>query len=144
MNLAEVLIAAVLFTLSAGSSLQIWSLISLAAVEEERRQQLADRLDGELAGLDAWLRLQAQQAVAHPPCGQSAGSLQTLLVSRAPSAGVQRQTSLLAGSDGVLLELAIEGLPLRRRRLVLPAALGLCTPAPQPAQVAGPGGGGHG
>lgn len=130
MNLMEVLIAALLFALSAGSSLRIWSLVSMGVMQEERQQQLADRLDGELAALEASLRLHSRQTLEPPPCGNSADSLRTLLSSRPSSAGVQRQLSLLPSQDGLLLELAIEGLPVRRQRLLLPAALGLCQPLP--------------
>ncbi len=139
MNLMEVLSAALLFSLSAGSSLQIWSLISIGVMQEERRQQLADRLDGDLAALEASLRLHSRQMLQPPPCGSSAASLRTLLSSHPSSAGVQRQLTLLPTQDGLLVELAIEGLPVRRQRLVLPAALGLCQPLPAaPAAMAAP------
>jgi hypothetical protein len=125
-NLIEVLLAALLFSLSAGSSLRIWSLIAMGVTQEERRQLLADRLEGELAALEASLRLQSRQTLEPPPCGNSATTLQTLLSSRPSSAGVERRLTLLPADDGLLLELAIEGLPHRRQRLLLPAALGLC------------------
>lgn len=130
MNLIEVLLAALLFSLSAGSSLRIWGLISMGVMQEERRQLLADRLDGELAALEASLRLQSRQALPPPPCGNTASSLQSLLSARPSPEGVQRRLTLLPADDGLLLELAIEGLPLRRQRLVLPAALGLCQSTP--------------
>lgn len=142
MSLSEVLMAALLFSLSAGSSLRIWSQIAVGVMQEERRQQLADRLDGELAALEASLRLQSLQRLPPPPCGNSAASLRTLLSSRPSSEGVERQLSLLPAQDGLLLELAIDGLPVRRQRLVLPAALGLCqtaapTPTPTPTPIDG-------
>lgn len=130
MNLAEVLMAAMLLAMSAGSSLRIWSLISVSVIQEERRQQLADRLDGELAALEASLRLQNRQGSSPPPCGNSAAALQMQLNSRPSAAGVQRQLKLLPAEDGLLLELAIDGLPFRRQRLVLPAAMGLCRSVP--------------
>lgn len=129
MNLVEVVLAGVLFTVSAGSSLQIWSLVSLGVVQEERRQQLADRLEEELVGQEALLRLQGRRMLPAPTCGASAAALQALLAARTPGAGVQRQLRLLPQEDGLLVELTAEGLPLRRQRLYLPAALGLCVPA---------------
>lgn len=126
MNLIEVLMAALLVSLSAGSSLRIWSLIAMGVTQEERRQLLADRLEGELAALEASLRLQSRQSPQPPPCGNSAATLQTLLSSRPSAEGVERRLTLLPADDGLLLELAIDGLPLRRQRLLLPAALGLC------------------
>lgn len=137
MSLIEVLMAALLFSLSAGSSLRIWSLISMGAMQEERRQVLADRLDGELAGLEAMLRLQSRQALQPPPCGHAAASLQALLSARPSAEGVQRRLTLLPADDGLVLELAIEGLPLRRQRLLLPAALGLCQSSPVPSAAMG-------
>ena len=134
MNLIEVLLAALLFSLSAGSSLQIWSLVAMGVTQEERRQRLADRLEGELAALEASLRLQSRQTLQAPPCGNSATTLQTMLSSRPSSQGVERRLTLLPAEDGLLLELAIEGLPHRRQRLLLPAALGLCqSPAAEAA-----------
>lgn len=138
MNLIEVLVAATLMTLSASSTLQIWNQLSLGVLQQEQRQQLADRLDGELAALEASLRLQSQQAQPIPACGHAAPSLQALLLSRPAAAGVQRQLKLLDQEDGLLLELAIEGLPLRRQRLYLPAALGLCDAAAAAAPLAPP------
>ncbi len=126
MNLIEVLMAALLFSLSAGSSLRIWSLISMGVMQEERHQLLAERLDGELAALEATLRLQSRQVLQPPPCGNTAASLQALLSSRPSAEGVQRRLTLLPADDGLVLELAIDGLPVRRQRLLLPAALGLC------------------
>jgi hypothetical protein len=115
-SLIEVLMAALVFSLSAGSSLRIWSLISMGVMQEERRQVLADRLDGELAGLEAMLRL---------------------LSARPRAVGVQRRLTRLPADDGLVLELAIEGLPLRRQRLLLPAALGLCQSPPVPSTAMG-------
>jgi len=140
MNRLEVLIAALLFALSAGSSLRILSQTSLGVVQEERRQLLRERLDGELAALEAGLRLLARQTPQPPPCGNTAASLRAQLSSRPSVEGVWRQLSLLPAQDGLLLELAIEGLPLRRQRLVLPAALGLCQPgaSTQPLMPAQP------
>lgn len=129
MNLVEVVLAGVLFTVSAGSSLQIWSLVSLGVAQEERRQQLADRLEGELVGLEALLRSQARRMLPVPTCGASAATLQALLAARTPAVGVQRQLRLLPEEDGLLVELTAEGFPLRRQRLYVPAALGLCVPA---------------
>lgn len=126
MNLIEVLVAALLFSLSAVSSLRIWNLIAIGVTQEERHQQLADRLEGELAALEASLRQQSRQTLPRPPCGNSATALQTLLRSRPSTEGVERRLALLPEDDGLLLDLAIEGLPLRRQRLLLPAALGLC------------------
>jgi hypothetical protein len=137
-NLTEVLLAALLFSLSAGSSLRIWSLITVGVMQEERRQLLADRLDGELASLEASLRLHSRQSLQPPPCGNAATSLQTLLSSRPSGEGVQRRVTVLHADDGLLLELAIEGLPVRRQRLVLPAALGLCQSTPPTPGVLGP------
>lgn len=139
MNLIEVLMAALLFSLSAGSSLQIWSQLSQGVMREERHQQLADRLDAELAAVDASLRLQSRQLQQPPPCGNTATALHSQLASRPLAAGMRRQLSLLEGQEGLLLDLAVEGLPIRRQRLYLPAALGLCsasaagTAAPAPA-----------
>jgi hypothetical protein len=134
MNLIEVLVASLLVSLSAVSSLGIWSQITLGVVQEERRQLLSERLEAELATLDANLRIQ-RRGLTTATCGASAAALQTSLAAQPVAAGVERRLKVLPGEDGVLLELSIEGLPLRRRRLYLPAALGLCD-APQPAAAA--------
>jgi hypothetical protein len=129
MNLVEVVLAGILLTVSAGSSLQIWSLVSLGVAQEERRQQLAERLEGELVGLEAQLRSQGRRMLPASICGASAATLQALLAARTPVAGVQRQLRLLPEEDGLLVELTAEEIPLRRQRLYVPAALGLCVPA---------------
>lgn len=138
MNLIEVLMAALLFSLSAGSSLRIWSLISMAVMQEERRQLLADRLDSELAALEASLRLQSRQTLQPPPCGNTASVLQTRLSSRPSTEGVLRRLTVLPAEDGLLLELSIQDLPVRRQRLVLPVALGLCQSTSATPTVPGP------
>lgn len=133
MSLIEVLIAALLFSLSASASLQIWSQLCQGVIQEERHQQLADRLDTELAALDASLRLQGRQLLQPPPCGNTGAALHSQLSARPLGAGIQRQLSISAGGSGptgdeaLLLELAVDGLPIRRQRLYVPAALGLCS-----------------
>lgn len=142
MTLLEGLIATLLFSFSAGSSLQIWSRLSAGVMQEERRQQLADRLDAELAAVDASLRLQSRQLLQLPPCGNSAAALHSQLAARPLAAGVRRQLSVLEGEEALLLDLAVDGLPIRRQRLYLPAALGLCST--QAAGTATPAPAGHG
>ena len=132
MNLLEVLMAAVLFVLSAGSSLQIWNLISSGEMQHQQRQRLADRLDVELAAVEGLLRQQARQVQALPACGQGAAPLALLIGTRPVHEGIVRRITPLDLEDGLLLELAVEGSPLRRRRLYRPAALGLCLPASPP------------
>lgn len=142
MTLIEVLMAALLFSLSAGSSVQIWNQLSLGVMQEERHQQLADRLDAELAAVDASLRLQSRQLLQPPPCGNTAAALHSQLAARPLAAGLQRQLRVLEGEETLLLDLAVDGLPIRRQRLYLPAALGLCST--QAAGTATPAPAGHG
>lgn len=130
MNLMEVMVATLLFSVSAGSSMRIWSLISSGEAQQRQSQEQAQRLESELASVEAQLRLEAQQATALPVCGQGAAHLVALLTSRPSRPGVLRQITRLDLEDGVLLQLAGEGSPLRRQRLYRPAALGLCTPSP--------------
>ena len=126
MNLIELMVASSLVSVCALASLGLCSQISLAVLQEERRQHLADRLEGELAALEATLRLQSQRSARPSTCDIAAAELQALLASRPPGSGVQRRLQRLEREDGLLLELAIEGLPIRRQRLYMPAALGLC------------------
>jgi type II secretory pathway component PulJ len=135
MNLIEVMLATVLFAFSAGSSLQIWGLISLDERQQQQRQQLAERLEGELVSLEALLRQQPRRAGELPPCAQGREQLTSLLNSLPPRAGVQRRITAVEQQDGLLLELAIDGSSLRRQRLYRSAALGLCLP---PSSAAAP------
>lgn len=130
MSLLEGLIAALLFALSAGASLQIWSQLSVGVIQEEQQQQLADRLDAEVAAIDASLRLQSRQQLQPPPCGATVAALHDQLSTRPLAAGIQRQLTVLHADEALLLDLAVDGLRLRRQRLYMPAALGLCSPIP--------------
>jgi len=138
MSLLEALIAALLFALSAGASLQIWSQLSMGVIQEERQQQLTDQLDAELAAVEASLRLQSRQQLQPPPCGDTAAALHAQLSERPSAAGIQRQLTVLQADEALLLDLAVDGLPLRRQRLYLPAALGLCSPIPTAPPPAAP------
>lgn len=129
MNLMEVVMAALVFSVSAGSSLQIWTLMSAGVLQQEQRQRLADRLDGELAALEAMVRLQSRRQGTPVACEAGAAALRQWLLTRPLGDGVVRQVSPLPQEDGVLLQLTIAGSPGRRQRLFHPAALGLCLPA---------------
>lgn len=136
MNLIEAMLAAVLFSCSAGSCLQLWGLLSLDAQRQHQRQQLAERLEGELVSLEAFLRQQPRREQALPPCGQGPEPLRSLLASRPARAGVYRQISVPGLDDALLVELSSEGSSLRRRRLYRAAALGLCLPSAPAAAAA--------
>ncbi|MFM7087281.1 MAG: hypothetical protein ACKOXO_09880 [Cyanobium sp.] len=144
MNLVDVLMAGLVFSIGAGSSLQIWSLVSVGVLQQEQRQQQADRLEEELAALEAVLRLQSRRttpiAAGELPqrCQVAAAALHTWLVSRPLGAGVERRLTMLPDGEGVLLELAHTAGTWQRQRLYHPAAHGLCPPAaPRPAEPGG-------
>ncbi|MFM7314635.1 MAG: type II secretion system protein J [Cyanobium sp.] len=135
MSLMEVMVAALLFSMSAVSSLQIWSQVTMGVLQEERRQQLLERLDAELAAVEASLRQQKHLGLPEPICGTAADAMKTLLAARPAGDGVERQLIVLREEDSLLVEMAIEGLPIRRQRLYQPAALGLCR-SDSPAETA--------
>lgn len=141
MNLMEVMVATLLFSVSAGSSMRIWSLISSGEARQRHQQQQAERLEAELASQEALLRQQALQATDLPICGQGADRLVALLKARPARPGVLRRITRLDLEDGVLVELASEGASLSRQRLYRPAALGLCLPFPVAAPLPAAGGG---
>ena len=141
MNLMEVMMATLLFSVSAGSSMRVWSLISSGEAQQRLHREQAELLETELASQEAWLRQQALVATDLPVCGQGAERLVALLGRRPPRPGVQRRITRLDLEDGVLVELTGEHSSLLRQRLYRPAALGMCLPSPVPSPLSAAAGG---
>ncbi len=128
MTLAELLTGSVVFSLSAGASLQLWALAGAAAVRQEQLQLRLDQADAVLVGAEVALR---RLAAASPvggaePCGLIADRLVQELAAVPAAPGLARQLQRPGDGDRVLLSLAVEGTAEPRRRVFLPAALGLC------------------
>ena len=126
MTIAESLVAASLFLGALAGSLQVWGVSASAALAEEARQALRDRVEVELMASEARLRRFEAASPALVDCSTVAQLLARSLAAYPQPAGLRRQVS--ATAEGLVqVEVAAEQLaePMRRR-LWSPAALGLC------------------
>jgi hypothetical protein len=133
MSIAELLTGSVVFSLSAGASLQLWALASAATLQQERLQQRMDQADAALISADVALRRFAAAAsvgggagARGGDCGEVADRLAQELAAMPAAPGLERQLQRPGAGDRVLLSLVVEGLTVPRQRLLVPAALGLC------------------
>jgi hypothetical protein len=128
MTIAELLTGSVVFSLSAGASLQLWALASAATVRQEQLQLRLDQADAVLVAAEVALRRLAAAAPVGgaEACGVIADRLQQELEAVPAAPGLVRQLQRPGDGDRVLLSLAVDGTAEPRQRMFLPAALGLC------------------
>ena len=129
MNLAEVIIAALIFVGACGGAAQLGAS-SAQAMTQGRQLALAQAgVEAQLLAVAPLLRAQAPAQPASD-CALAARAMVQQLELGLPDAaeGVQRQLSLSDRADQVLLSLnTVSG--ARRERLFSPAAFGWCAPA---------------
>ncbi len=135
MTLTETVMASLVFSLTAASSLHLLELVSKSVMELEKRQQRSDQLEAGLVAFEGLLRSESHQSTPMGDCSEAAGRLLLVLQSRLPVQGLRPELSLVPSGDALQLRLAIEGLSQTRQRTYHPAAFGLC-PAPASVEVA--------
>jgi len=133
MSLTEVLVASCLLLGALSGSLQLWAFTVGMGSEEERRQLLRERVEAELIGSEARLRLLSRALPPSGDCHAQGHSLQAALAASPVPEGLRRQLRLQ--DEGPMLEVSLdaEGLGEPRQRLWSPAAFGLCATAAAPA-----------
>jgi hypothetical protein len=141
MTILESLVAAVLFSASAGVSAQILGIASASSVHHGRIEALVDRQEAEMQLIDQQFRRLRQPVPLPQDCGTASEWLRTLIEAMPVAEAISRRIEPSGDGDHVLVELGVEGRPIPRRRLYSPAALNLCGGAPLPS---GPPATGHG
>ena len=143
MNLAEVLVAALVFSIAGGSSLRVWSGSAASSQSALLQEQWLLQIDADLQRSEGTLR---QVATARGPlesCDAAVAFMQQAVVGEArahPGVGlpaavarqVLPQRLQLDGASVAVLVLRYglttpgAGPPLQRERLLAPQAYGLC------------------
>ena len=140
MNLAEVLLAGLLFSLASAGSLEVMAGLGRSQQRTSQAQAAEVQLEAELRRSQALVRSgAAQQQATDLACEQPALLLSRLLTDPAPGEGndpapsaatpapLVRQVSVLAPGL-VRLQLGAAGGRWQRQRLFSAAAYGLCPP----------------
>ncbi|MBV2351504.1 hypothetical protein KUL97_07260 [Synechococcus sp. HK05] len=131
MQLVEVMVAASVFAMATGSSVQLWSRAALGSQQVEMQQQQAERVE-----LDR-LQLQARwQAELRPSCSVSPAQLITV-AERVP-VPPQLRREVVPVDQGAALQVRwwLEASPANaRERLFTAAGLGLCDPVAAAEEV---------
>ena len=140
MNLAEVLLAGLLFSLASAGSLEVMAGLGRSQQRTSQAQAAEVQLEAELRRSQALVRSgAAQQQATDLACEQPALLLSRLLTDPAPGEGndpapsaatpapLVRQVSVLAPGL-VRLQLGAAGGLWQRQRLFSAAAYGLCPP----------------
>jgi hypothetical protein len=122
-SLIELLTGSVLFTATAGSSLQLWALAGAAAVAEQRQQERLEQAEAALTRAETSLRALAPSA---GDCTTATAQLLQALAAQPLAPGLARQLEVSPSGDGVVLRMAVAGEAEPRQRLYAPAAFGRC------------------
>ena len=129
MNLAEVIVAASVFLGVCSSTAQMGALSAHAMAESRTRAAASEQIQAQFFAVAPVIRagVPATSNSATSNCGLAAGAMQQQLERGLPplGPGLQRQLSLAAGGEQVVLTISAPG-GLRRQRLLTPAAYGLC------------------
>ncbi|MGB7564475.1 MAG: hypothetical protein WBM08_06945 [Prochlorococcaceae cyanobacterium] len=141
MNIADVLIGSLVFTLASGSSLDLTARMGRSLIAQRQDKERMERIDLELLAAEQALRQAAAQApFADAVCTDPTGYLVTVLSSSTSGPplppGLERRVEV-AGERQVRLILRGGGEALDRQRLFTPAAYGLCQGLPAAPTTAG-------
>lgn len=131
MSLTEVIVASLVWSLTAVGVSQLWVASGRAHAEAQSEQQALEAIDADLLRLGA--RLQAQRAAQQRPssdCGAATAALAQALVAQplAPLPGLSRQLDQAATSVWVIYRFSQGERQQERRRWLVPEVLGLCRP----------------
>lgn len=134
MNVADVLIGSLVFSLASGSSLQLTAGMGRALVAQRADQERMERIEAEFLAADQRLRQTAAQlSSADPACADPAGLMVALIQAsqtQAPlaqplPAGMERRLEVVDPQQ-VRLSFRGAGTAVSRQRLFTSAAYGLC------------------
>lgn len=133
MNIADVLIGSLVFSLASGSSLQLTAGMGRSLVAQRADQERMERIEAELLAADQRLRQAAAQlSGADASCADPAGLMVALIQAslQAPlgeplPAGMERHLEVVSPQQ-VRLSFSGAGTAVSRQRLFTPAAYGLC------------------
>lgn len=120
MNLAEVLVAALILVGASGASLQIWAA---SAAQEQRWANSSVALQASEADRLLLQRSWRSQLAGGLNCQQAAAAMAELAAQQPAAEGLERQIEL--AGDGQTLQVAWPA--LQRQRWISPAALGVCS-----------------
>lgn len=126
MTLSEVLMASLLLCGSVAASSRLEVSVVAAAMEEEQRQELRERVEAELAAVESQLAQRVGGAVPAVACADSVGQWLRDLAALPAAEGLQRRQAQVTGQALLQVEVDAEGLNEPRRRQYSPAAFGLC------------------
>ena len=130
MTISELLVASLLLSGSVAASSQLQVTVVAAGMAEEQRQELRERVEAELNGIESRLAQLAAPAAAGPSPAPSCDAwvthwLHDLRLIPAEG-GLRRRQEVLQEAALLQVEVDAEGLDEPRRRLYSPAAFGLC------------------
>ncbi len=128
MSLLELLTGSVVFTMAAGSSLQLLGLAAAATLAQTRQEQRMEEAEAYLLRAEAVLRrpVPPASAASGGPCAAATDQLIRDLAAMPLAPGLARRLERAAGGEGVLLSLVVQGQVEPRQRLLLPGAQGAC------------------
>ena len=124
MSLAEVIVAASVFLGVCSGSAQMSALSASAMAESRARAAASEQIEAQFLAVAPVIRAGVSVTSS---CAAAAGAMRQQLELGLPplGPGLQRQLSLAAGDEQVILAFSAPG-GLRRQRLLTPAAYGLC------------------
>lgn len=124
MHLAEVMVAAAVFSAASGSSLQLWSHAAGSSHRAELRQQLLERIDLDRLQLQAHWR---QELAGGSGCGLSSEDLVEVASALPVPPQLRREVVPVQSGEGLQVRWEVADDPgTTRERIFTPAGLGLC------------------
>lgn len=141
MSLTEVIVASVVWSLTAAGVLQLWVASGRAHAEAQSDQQALEAIDADLLRLGA--RLQGQRSAQPPPSNDCSAATATLAQALAgqplpPLPGLSRRLDPAPTSLWVIYRFSQGERQLERRRWLVPEVLGLCRPQSAGLQASAP------
>ena len=127
MQLVEVMVAATVFAMASGSSVQLWSRAAMGSQRVEFQHQQRERIELDRLQLQARWQQDLRQPTGAAGCAVCRDQLITV-AERVPVPPQLRRALLPADqADALLVRWWVEASPaLQRERLFTPAGLGLC------------------
>lgn len=131
MHLIDVLMAGTVFAIASSSSLQLWSATAVRAQQLSQRNQLEHVIEQDRLLLQILWRDNPQLLGSSSGCSATAAQLLTLATNSPVPPALRRDLQLSADEQALQIHWSAKSDPnLQRARLVTPAGLGLCSPAP--------------
>ncbi len=128
MQLVEVMVAATVFAIATGSSVQLWSRAALGSQQVEMHQQQGERIELDRLQLQARWQAELRQP-AGPACVVSPAQLITVAERVPVPPQLRRDVAPIDQGSALRVRWWVEESPaVARERLFTPAGLGLCDP----------------